>query len=281
MLFSQRKGLKPVKVSIQINSIDDDLRNALWDVLQLCIWEKAEDRGYYGYLTDSSLHWLFKIYWHKYFKKTIDLLPEKLNQAVSIIRKYFFTCEWHEVYDFLEFTASHAEEQHANNLVELANIVLERELSGYRFVDHKIVEISSKEEIESIEHALENKDLPNGAHIHLKAALALLSDRKAPDYGNSIKESISAVESIAQALTEDPKATLGTALKTLEQRGLIHPALKSSLSTLYGYTSDADGIRHALQEQANVTFVDAKFMLVACTNFVNYMIGKASEAKLR
>ena len=31
MLFSQRKGLKPVKKEIQIDNMDDDLRIGLWN----------------------------------------------------------------------------------------------------------------------------------------------------------------------------------------------------------------------------------------------------------
>jgi len=33
MLFSQRKDLKPVKSVVQTDSMDDDLRNGLWNVL--------------------------------------------------------------------------------------------------------------------------------------------------------------------------------------------------------------------------------------------------------
>lgn len=281
MLFSQRKGLKPIRVGIQVDGIDTDLRNALWDAIQLAVWDKHEDRSYYGYLADSSLNWLFKLLWHKYFKTPIDLLPERLSEAIARVRKYFFSCEWYEAYDLIEFIAAHASDAQGKELMELSNLIMERELSAYRFIDHKIVQISSTEEVESIEQAIANDALSEGARVHLKAALGLLSDRKSPDYRNSIKESISAVESLAQALTGDPKATLGSALKYLEQGGGMHPALKSSLSSLYGYTSDADGIRHALLEEANLTFTDAKFMLVACTNFVNYMLGKASESGMR
>lgn len=72
------------------------------------------------------------------------------------------------------------------------------------------------------------------------------------------------------------KATLGQALKALEGKTEIHPAFKNALSSLYGYTSDASGIRHALIEEENVDFADAKFMLVSCAAFVNYLKSKSS-----
>ena len=76
-------------------------------------------------------------------------------------------------------------------------------------------------------------------------------------------------------------ATLDHALKVFEEKKAIHPALKKSLSALYGYTSDADGIRHAMLDEPDLTSTDARFMLVACSAFVNYLIGKASESKLK
>ncbi len=57
----------------------------------------------------------------------------------------------------------------------------------------------------------------------------------------------------------------------------IHPALKASIKSLYGYTSDADGIRHAMLYESNLSYIDAKFILVACTNFINYLIDKTKD----
>jgi hypothetical protein len=101
-----------------------------------------------------------------------------------------------------------------------------------------------------------------------------MSDRQTPDYRNSIKESISAVESACIIISGDKNATLGKALKIIEDRYSLHGALKSAFEKLYGYTSDAQGIRHALLDEPNLDFYDAKFMLVTCTTFINYLIGK-------
>ncbi len=51
----------------------------------------------------------------------------------------------------------------------------------------------------------------------------------------------------------------------------MHPALEAAFTKLYDYTSDAKGIRHALLDEDRVTFEEAKFMLVACSAFVNYV----------
>jgi hypothetical protein len=40
----------------------------------------------------------------------------------------------------------------------------------------------------------------------------------------------------------------------------------------------ADGIRHALLEESTLDLDDAKFMLVSCSGFVNYLAAKAAKA---
>ena len=136
-----------------------------------------------------------------------------------------------------------------------------------------MVEITSNEEIQSIECAIAEATPYGGVKEHLKRALEHHSDKQNPDYRNSIKESISAVESLAKQVSGNEKATLGAILKKLEKEEKMHPALKSAFSNLYGYTNDADGIRHALlNEEGSLTKTDAKFMLVCCSAFINYVI---------
>lgn len=115
----------------------------------------------------------------------------------------------------------------------------------------------------------------------MSSSLSKLSDRKNPDYRNSIKESISAVESICQSLSGDSKAELGKALKLIEDNIGIHAALKKGFSAIYGYTSDEGGIKHAMLEERECFFEDAKYMLVACSAFINYLILKANRAGIR
>ena len=50
---------------------------------------------------------------------------------------------------------------------------------------------------------------------------------------------------------------------------------------MYGYTNDAEGIRHSLLDEANLRFEDAKYMVVTCSAFVNYLVAKAMEAGLK
>jgi hypothetical protein len=77
---------------------------------------------------------------------------------------------------------------------------------------------------------------------------------------------------MCRIITNNPKASVGDALKNLEKLGIkLHPSLKIAFGKLYGYTSDQGGIRHSLLDQSDVDFEDAKFMLVSCSAFVNLL----------
>jgi len=284
-LFSQRKGLKPVKSMIQVDFMDDELRNGLWNALKLFYWDRVHHRPLGGIISlHKDMQILFKRLWYNFFKKPLDTLDDRWPTTYKEIRKYFFSYEWYEVYDFVEFVANNYPDRNNkvnSKFMRFCNSILERELSAYRFVGDKITQITSEAEISEVEEALERSEPLKAVNTHLKRALDLLADRKSPDYRNSIKESISAVEAICKLITQDKGATLGQTLKKIEGKVGLHPALKKSFSSLYGYTSDAEGIRHALHGGPSLSLEDAKFMLVSCSAFINYLIIKALKGGIK
>jgi 2-hydroxy-3-keto-5-methylthiopentenyl-1-phosphate phosphatase len=276
-LFSHREGYKKKKEIIQTESIDDDIKNKLWNLL--CLYYFHSERPSVTTNWDNFL----RILWFNYFKKTFDeILDLRFQEIYRILKDYFYTCEWNENYDFIEFIANNYPNNttHNQEFINLCNAVFEEELSGYRFLNGKIIKMTSKIEISEVEDAIENTIKIKNVNTHLKSAIDLITDRKNPDYRNSIKESISAVEALSQLISNNKKSTLNKALEILNNKIKIHPALKDAFIKLYGYTSDAEGIRHALLEESNLDFEDAKFMLVACTSFINYLLSKASKASI-
>lgn len=265
--FSERKGLKPVSEIIQIDSMNGALRNSLWNALDVALWS-TEDFIYRQY-GEPHIQPLSRSLWFHYFKKPIDTRPDQERKILTEIREYFFVCPWNEVYDFLEFIVSH-HERSKPRLAEFLNAFLERELSGYRFVSGHLADVTNQEELTMVEEAARDTRFA-GVSSHIQRALELYADRANPDYRNSIKESISAVESIARIVANIQKATLGDALKAIEKNDQLHPALKEGFLKLYGYTSDEQGIRHAMLDEPNLTPADARFFLVSCSAFVNYL----------
>lgn len=274
--FSQRKGLKPIKEVLQIESMDSDLRNGLWNALGVHYWKNVGAAFIYNF--HPHLKVLLDSIWIDYFKRALDSRQSLWSTAYQELRDYFYDCKWNEVYDFIQFAANVYPAKSKNEaFMETCNFFMERELSAYRFVSGRIVEISSKEEIDEIEEVLK-ADFLKPVKSHIESALNLLADRESPDYRNSIKESISAVEAICRLITQEQKATLGDALKVIEEKIEIHDALKKAFNRLYGYTSDEQGIRHSLLDESDLSFEDAKFMLVACSAFINYLIQKAAKS---
>ena len=278
--FSQRMGITKVKSEIQIDSMDDDLRIGLWNAYDASFVQPL--RGEFS-LSQTFFDEFYTILWIDYFKRPLDNLNDRLDTLLPMIRGWFYEGEWNEVYDYIEFITQIESPADINEFRNICNQVMEKELSGFRFVGELITQITDETEINEIEGTIEmaGRTKLTGVREHLKTALSMLSDRKNPDYRNSVKESISAVESIARIIADNSKATLGDALKIIEDKTKLHAALKKGFMSIYGYTSDEDGIRHAILEEPNVNFEDAKYMLVSCSAFINYLIMKASNEGIK
>lgn len=281
--FSERKGIKPVKNVIQVDSMDDDLRNGLWSALFVHYFDLVRPTALgYRLSNHPNLERLVYRLWAHHFKKPVDTINFDWLVVRRQIRDYYFGCSWNDVYDFVEFVANNYPDKTANqDFMGSCNTVLEKEVSAYRFAGAKITPITSDEEVAEIEEALGVPQSLKPVASHLKRALDLLADRESPDYRNSVKESISAVEAICKLITTDAKAELKQALREIEKKTGLHSALKNAFSSLYGYTSDAQGIRHALMDEPSLDLEDAKFMLVSCSAFVNYLVTKSSKAGIK
>lgn len=272
MKFSERHGYKTARESLQIESISLELRNSLWSLLKLHIWDRVYFNRYSGgsflALDNIEIKKLCEDLWFSFFKKPLDTLSNDWARVLPLLRKSFFECEWWGVYDFVEFVANNFPYAGRKAFIEACNAALEREASAYRLVNGQIARITDPVEIDEVDTALAKGK--GSVRTHLHRALELLSDRQSPDYRNSIKESISAVESLVANVVGE-KGTLGQLLKKLEDEIDVHPALCKGFGNLYGYTSDEGGIRHALMEAQTVGFYDAKFFLVACSAFINFV----------
>jgi hypothetical protein len=273
MPFSERMGYLEQR-PIQIESMDAALRNSLFNVTHGFLL--AGLREVYRSQRDP---WKarFNKAWSLFFKLPLHTSPANYagdKNANDFVYKFFSESEWNRVYDFVEFLV-----EQSGSLAPAFNEILEREVAGYRILEGIVVPISDSAQIDAIRAGLEVSatDPLRGAHEHLVSSLRLLSDREQPDYRNSIKESISSIESTASILTGAKKPELKDALRMLEERGRLHPALRGAFEKLYGWTSDESGVRHALMEESSLDFTDAQFMLVACSAFVHFLVGKATD----
>ena len=269
MSFSDRIGITEPKSALQIEEIDNALRNGLW---QASIEHLIREHVRY-YPEDLIFKRLMSRIYVDFFKKPSDTVPYGHEKGIRAIRDWFFKTEWWNVYNFIEFLLPLG----ADKFSARVSTFLEREKSGYRIIDGHLVPITDPIETSAIADATSSANFFSGAREHLHAAIDLFAKKPQPDYRNTIKESISAVESAARVISGNPKATLGDALKAINDKMTLHPALREAMSRLYGYTSDEGGIRHALLEESNIDEAEAKFMIVACSAFVNLCVQRSGS----
>lgn len=281
MLFSERLQVVPDRI-LQINSIDDRLRNRLYNffVSKVSVSHKIEIEEYIsdrlGIVTYNNRYCRQEL--HELFLSNNEdrwYIPYDIIELLfTYLKNDFYNSDYSEIDDCIE--------DYKNTIFLLENelnTILSEEKSGYRIQNSKFIKITSKDELEAIKIASSSSF--EAVNVHIAKAASLYSDRNNPDYENSIKESISAVESICCIITESTSsaATLGAMLKKLEDSGVtIHGALKSAFSQIYGYTSDANGIRHGSIDFSNAPEEDARYMLISCSAFINYLISKYTKS---
>lgn len=262
--FSDRNGISKINTTIQKNNLDQRTRNSIINVFDYMIG-KCE--------YNCKLENLYLYIYRYIFYVTKDEMPsynyQRREQIVSGIKK-----EWNydDVFTFLEALLDwYSDTIYESSIYDVFNDLFKKECVGYRFIDGKITDIIDDVEVGELEEALDNKF--SACKKSITKALNLLYDRENPDYSNSVKESISAIESMCNIILGTNNATLGDALNKLEKKGIkIHGAMKNAFSSLYGYTSDKSGIRHNGGVDENTSFEEAKYMLVSCSAFLNYLV---------
>lgn len=267
-LFSERYGyLNPREVIIR-EEITEPILNSILNWLEVFYTKNAFKFG------DFNRDKIEKHIWMFFMNKRADLF----YNSGEFIKKYWLDTNiaWYKKLDLIEMLCTYTSiiSPKADLFIGFLNEEFERHNFAYRVVNNRIVEITSTNEIEAIDKALTTS--VDGVKTHLQTALKLMSASQGkPDYRNSIKESISAVECLCREITGT--STLDDALKCLIKKGIvINPQMKQGFEKLYYYTSDKrTGIRHALMDDENApTSAEATYMLITCSAFINYVNAK-------
>ncbi len=269
LLFSERSGYVEVNNKIQIDSLDEYTRNEIWNYFY-GIWFKRLKDGYYPDFVTKT----YTVFLHK----RVDKIPYFGEYQLKIFENIILKTEWYIVYDFLEFFYDLLQRSpfitNASSFSFYINQILENNHAGYRMIEGSIAPITDKNEIKVIQQAIDTSPYKE-ISIHLTSALTFFSDKTNPNYRNSIKESISAVETFCRKITGE--STLDRSLKKLQAKGIIIPhMLKESIEKLYYFTNGEEGIRHALMDDPKIGQAEAYFMLIACSSFINYLKSKQS-----
>ena len=265
--FSDRNGIKVIPTTMQITEFDARTRVSISNLMNNILF------AIYGknVCSDLTQNFIRSVYANAYTKKIRYDINYQFVSALEMIEDTIMADDYDSVLSIIEYVIVRASEDiKRNDPIRLFNSLFESEYVGYRFIGNVITPITGEEETGTIEEALEE----SGKRVkeHIEKSINYISDREKPDYANSIKESISAVEAECDRIV-GKGATLSDALSFLEKAGVnIHKALKEAFNKLYAYTSDAKGVRHAGNLGGeNATFAEARFMLIACCAFINYL----------
>jgi len=278
LTFSEAQAYEPLPQQIQLGQVSEEFRNYIWSILYEYIRIHCEN---YRSAKNDSWYSICK-YFHVFFvNDPVDTFPDKGNWYYDgawkpyILRyKPLFLQElsFNKLFDAIQVVMRHPECPHefvatVSGIFKICRLsyMIDREIKT-------IIPAVTKQEGQALLGAMRELRSAGlgGAAEHLRKAVDAINGGH---WGDSVRESIHAVESVARLLDPDASRTLRPALDSLEQRGGLHPALRGAFNNLYGYTSNEQGIRHALLDntQAKVGQDEAMFMLGACASFASYL----------
>jgi hypothetical protein len=274
LTFEQAEGAQPLPRQLHLKEVSPELRAMLWD---LVFGEVSDAKRHDGsqYIVSGPWYDLLKEHHVYRLHKMADEFTNTYQVIISELKAIFSSDNYLQIFGFLQFVLRNPYcPPHFSEDIEVRLILAG---AAYCVYEATIFPIGSDQELSTIKQAFADVAASefHGARAHLRKAAEELT---AGQYADSVRESIHAVESVAKIL--EPTADLSKALAKLERSGSIHGGMKAAFLSLYGYTSNEQGIRHALLEAGApaVDETDALFMIGACAAFVSYMINKARKA---
>ena len=280
LTFSQREGKASLPEPMQLEYLPHRFRQLAWRVISGEIHNSSDfdlDDPYF--LKEPNIGSILRSYEFDVLGKFHDeIAGHDPDSSAGFFRKLISSEDYHDVLTCIEFILQdkRCSESLREGLVDAFDIA-----PVAYFVDDKngrptIMPRFSRESGEATEQAIETirEAGMGGALTHLRDASEHI---RLKQYGDSIEDSIHAVESVARKIDSKANKTLAPALDSLEKAKLLkHPALKEAFKKLYGYTSDEQGIRHALLEKSSpdVGLDEAVFMFGTCASFAAYLVNK-------
>ena len=282
LTFSQRYGYEELPQPMRLEEISDDLRREIWNAVRAFLL-KYRIESIQGTRLHANGQRFIERALGRFAKQPEENIQTGYRAVMDNCRIIVMTDRFNRVLDFLQSMID--EEKDSTAFADTIEGLFERHVAAYRLdmsgFSCQFFPCSSGEQANAIQQALETlrEGGMEGATTHLRDAAGHIN---AGQFADSISDSIHAVESAARVLDPEASKNLTPALNSLEKAGVLeHRALKEAFAKLYGYTSDEEGIRHALvyRGSANVGLEEALFMFGACASFAAYLTEKHRQVK--
>ena len=269
LTFSQRNGYESLPKRLGLEEIPDIARKRLWNVVYRYTLRQMDEWGRW-----CDLERWKEIFEHlslEHYGLTLEESDrDDIHTQISRCKESLETEPFHKVLDLVERIMRHSRCPDRFRR-DVAHVFSQSSLA-YSVVQDAtptIVPALSEVERHTIAGGLHDMEYAkqSGARAHILRAAECI---KKGDWAASVRESIHAVESACQGLTQ---RDLDGAWKYLEREESVHPALVSAFKKLYGYASNEKGVRHALAQDGEVSVQreEAAFMLSACAAFCSYL----------
>ena len=279
LTFSQLHGYDELPEQLKLEAFPLEARRRIWNVLYSFL-ERSMDRTITGRLSVGN-PWgvIIRDTYAVFYSLPLDDWTPDFRSVCGALRGKIETEPFHRVFDLIQFVLRH--DRCPTPFVASMKRTFTDCRLAYAIDDEpppSILPIATEEEGKALVNALQTlrQAGQNASAAHLGKSGECMNRG---DWAGSVRESIHAVESTARQLDPEASKTLGPALKSLERNKPLHPTLKAAFGTLYGYTSEEEGIRHALlsQSDAPVGQNEAVFMLSACAAFSSYLCRAAED----
>jgi hypothetical protein len=279
-LFSHRHGVGTRGKAVPYNRVPKSARKRLATLV--------EHRSRSTYRERGPLPSFPELYREVYL--ALGKRPEVLNEASweqvvyakLSVQSLIMTSRWEQFYNIcdvlLEFCSGGQGERFRE---ELDALFLEEGLP-YEVVGWKIEWRGGiplfREAITSALGLLKSGPGLAGPAEQLAKALEHLN-RRPPDAENCVKDAVGALEGAARILSDEPKRTLGPLLRSLATRLKVHPALAEAMSSVYGYSSDEEAVRHGATTALKGPVEEAELVLHWCAASIVYLVRKRDALK--
>jgi len=203
------------------------------------------------------------------------------ESSMGALTEHLKGCKWPEFYDFVELVgqllkktddeAPFGQAEHFEEYSKKVNAIFQEDGIGWALNEKsdlvRQIPRPVAKRAEAARDALTDKFGP--ARVHYQKATDYLY-RHPIDEANSIKEIVSAVESVARAL--EPKAiTLGSAIKLLQRDPRFSSHLLDGLERLYVYSNATPQVRHGHPEFGQPSLMEAELAHAVGVAYILYL----------
>ena len=212
---------------MKVGKLSETFRNQLWKIVYegLLGDEVADHLGRRTNRVGGQWVVVGKDFWTNTLGHAVDEFNNKFDKLGTDYKTLILQGKYSDVFDFIEHVINHdfCPHEFAIGVIELfkLNLIAYALDLSTKSIIPVVTEMEQKAVVDSLNAISKSKN--KGALGHLSKAASFINNKS---YADSVRESIHAVESIACVLTNDNKATLGAALKKLEDSGIeIHLVL--------------------------------------------------------